>query len=143
MHELAVAAAVGVVAVGGLYMVYDEYSANGSLAVASKSTSLVHVVTKPEEMSDWAAHGEVVYNTRCRKCHGPLGLGSVGGPPLVSETFAKSVYPDRNIARAIFEGVPQFSYDYGPMPAQADVSPGEARAVVSFLREVQEIHGFE
>jgi mono/diheme cytochrome c family protein len=143
MQEAAVAAVVGAVAIGGVYMVYDEYSAGGAIQAAQKQTSLVHVVTKPSNMSSTAQLGENVYNYRCRSCHGPLGLGAVGGPPLATGEFAESIYPDTQMAQAILSGAPQKNYDYGRMPAQPDISDQDLRATIAFLREIQTLHGYE
>ena len=66
----------------------------------------------PAELAD----GERTYQERCMACHGPHGIGTAQGPPLVHRDYVRSHHADEAFRRAIRLGVVPHHWHFGPMP---------------------------
>lgn len=87
--------------------------------------------------------GEEVYARHCASCHGDDLRGTNVGPSLLSIVYEPGHHPDETFRVAIRQGSPQHHWDFGPMPAIGGVTGTDVDAVIAFVREQQDRHGFE
>lgn len=90
-----------------------------------------------------AGRGADVYERSCASCHGADLRGSDLGPSLLSIVYEPSHHSDEAFRAAITGGSPQHHWNFGPMPAVGGVRGTDIDAVIAFVREQQELHGFE
>lgn len=97
-------------------------------------------VTVPE-LSAVAARGKAAFDANCAQCHGPNGIGSEQGPPLVHDIYNPGHHGDAAFFFAVAQGVRQHHWPYGDMPPQPQVSERQTAAIVRYVRELQEANG--
>ncbi len=90
-----------------------------------------------------AVRGEQVYEQSCASCHGADLRGTPTGPSLLSIVYEPSHHSDEAFRVAIQQGSPQHHWNFGPMPAVGGVRGTDIDAVIAFVREQQELHGFD
>jgi len=96
------------------------------------------------ELSASAAHGRVLLNTQCQECHGVDATGgSRKGPPLLHTMYRQEVFPNHHFKRVLREGRPEKNWNFGPMPAQPQLSAQDMTDIIAFIREVQTATGVE
>jgi mono/diheme cytochrome c family protein len=83
------------------------------------------------------AAGESAFNQSCARCHGNRALGTELGPPLVHIIYEPNHHSDEAFRRAIALGVVPHHWSFGPMPAQAAVSPDDVEAIIRYVRWLQ------
>ena len=88
------------------------------------------------------AEGERTYQARCQACHGPHGVGTVQGPPLVHRYYEPSHHADEAFRFAIRFGVRPHHWHFGPMPAVgAGLDDRATSAVIKYIRWLQQQRG--
>ena len=87
--------------------------------------------------------GETVFDQWCASCHGPLGVGSDVGPPLVHRVYRPAHHSDAAFRFAVRRGVRAHHWTFGDMPALPDVSSEEVEQVVAYLRWLQQAVGID
>jgi len=97
-------------------------------------------VTMPE-LSKSAKAGQENFQANCAACHGERGGGTGQGPPLIHKIYETGHHGDGAFLRAVRSGVRQHHWSFGDMPAQPQVTGGQAALIVEFLREVQTANG--
>ncbi|RLE18676.1 MAG: cytochrome c [Actinobacteria bacterium] len=88
------------------------------------------------------ASGEL-YTENCSSCHGSDLRGTTDGPPLLSIVYEPSHHGDDSFRSAIANGTTQHHWGFGDMPGVEGVKPGEADAIIAFVRSEQDRLGFE
>jgi mono/diheme cytochrome c family protein len=81
--------------------------------------------------------GAALYAVNCVACHGPGGVGTAIGPPLLDPVYLAPDYPDAGFVAAVELGVAQSRWAFGPMPAIPTLSHSEIAAITSYVRELQ------
>ena len=89
------------------------------------------------------AEGERTYQARCQACHGPHGIGTTQGPPLVHRYYVPSHHADEAFRRAIRFGVVPPHWHFGPMPPVAGLDDRAASDVIAYIRWLQQQRGIE
>ena len=87
------------------------------------------------------ALGKQAYDRHCAECHGAWADGSAEGPPLVHVYYEPGHHGDRAFYAAITGGVRQHHWEFGDMAPVPDVSNDAARAIVRYVRWLQEQNG--
>ena len=89
------------------------------------------------------AEGERTYQTRCQSCHGPHGVGTTQGPPLVHRYYVPSHHADEAFRRAIRSGVVPHHWHFGPMPPVAGLDDQAVSGVIAYIRWLQQRQGID
>lgn len=90
-----------------------------------------------EESGDAFARGGTLFANNCAACHGPAGVGTANGPPLVHVIYEPSHHPDESFHRAVAEGVVAHHWGFGPMPALPGLDRGEVDDIIAYVRALQ------
>lgn len=99
--------------------------------------------TVPSDRDVPVAAGEQVFANNCAQCHGPDLQGTKTGPPLLHEVYEPSHHPDDAIRSAVANGVLPHHWEFGPMPAQPQLSDDDTEAVITYIRTQQQAAGIE
>jgi mono/diheme cytochrome c family protein len=83
------------------------------------------------------AEGKDLYVQTCSMCHGVDLKGTDIGPPFLTPIYAPDHHPDGAFFAAVANGVEPHHWEFGPMPAQPDVSPQDVAAIVAYVRDEQ------
>ena len=81
--------------------------------------------------------GEAKFNTLCARCHGPEGIGTKQGPPLVHKIYEPNHHGDAAFQRAAANGVRAHHWQFGDMPKIDGVKPEEVDQIVKYVRWLQ------
>ncbi|HEX6960052.1 MAG TPA: cytochrome c [Ferrovibrio sp.] len=98
-------------------------------------------VKQPQQFSVPARFGRIAFDKACAACHGDWGSGTDKGPPLIHRIYEPSHHADIAFTLAVQRGARQHHWNFGDMPPQPQVTPEEIRAIIRFVREVQEANG--
>jgi mono/diheme cytochrome c family protein len=93
--------------------------------------------------SSTAASGASLYRQSCASCHGSDLRGTDQGPSHLSEVYAPSHHSDDSFRAAITRGSPAHHWDFGDMKPVVGLDDDEIDAILTFIREQQDEHGFE
>ena len=89
------------------------------------------------------ATGEGLYAEHCASCHGADLRGTDEGPSHLSVVYVPGHHPDVAFRSAIANGAPAHHWAFGDMPPVEGLDEDEVEAIISYVREQQEEHGFE
>jgi cytochrome c2 len=89
------------------------------------------------------AAGTAVFERSCAGCHGMGAGGTKQGPPLVDKIYEPSHHGDGAFLLAVRQGVPEHHWNFGDMPAIANVSDGDVTHIVAYIRGLQVKAGIE
>ncbi len=81
--------------------------------------------------------GESLFNTNCSVCHGPAGVGTQTGPPLVHAIYNPNHHPDFAFHNAVNNGVPQHHWVFGDMAPRPGLSEGDVNNIICYVRQLQ------
>jgi mono/diheme cytochrome c family protein len=98
-------------------------------------------VARPEQLSAVAQNGKILFTANCAQCHGPNGGGTDQGPPLVHDIYNPGHHADYAFVLAARTGVRAHHWRFGNMPPQPQVSELEVKAIVRYVRELQQANG--
>lgn len=96
---------------------------------------------QPATLSPLASGGKVLFEANCAKCHGQQGMGTDHGPPFINDIYNPGHHPDEAFLFAARNGVRSHHWPYGNMPPVEGVSDDDVRAIVRYVRELQEANG--
>lgn len=85
----------------------------------------------------------MLYEQSCASCHGSDLRGTDQGPSHLSQVYEPGHHPDASFRAAITEGAVAHHWSFGDMPPVRGLGDTEIDAVIAFIREQQELHGFE
>lgn len=83
------------------------------------------------------------YSVACSSCHGPDGIGTEQGPPLVDRIYRPGHHSDDVFLLAVRRGVAQHHWNFGDMPRVDTVSDDDVRNIVAYIRSLQREAGIE
>lgn len=96
------------------------------------------------EVEDAAfSRGERLFANNCAACHGPAGVGTATGPPLVHVIYEPSHHPDEAFHQAVAQGVVAHHWGFGPMPAVPGLERDEIDDIIAYVRALQREAGIE
>lgn len=86
-----------------------------------------------------AAHqmGEQLFGRHCAGCHGVKAGGTEKGPPLAHRIYEPNHHSDQAFYLAARTGVAAHHWRFGNMPPQPQVTEGDVRQIVEYVRWVQ------
>ena len=90
-----------------------------------------------------SATGAEVYARACASCHGADLRGTERGPSHLSKVYEPGHHSDASFRMAITVGVRAHHWDFGDMPPVEGLTDAEIDAVIAFVRQQQQRHGFE
>ena len=103
-------------------------------ADSSEFAQTVRQATIPASL----AAGEAAFEANCMTCHGERGLGTDHGPPLVNIIYEPAHHADISFFVAVQRGVRAHHWEFGDMPPLPEVDTEELRAIVPYIRFLQE-----
>ena len=98
-------------------------------------------IVEPVAPSTLAQTGRVAFEANCAACHGERGGGTDSGPPFVNDIYNPGHHPDEAFMVAPRLGVRAHHWPFGNMPPVEGVTDDELRAIVQYVRELQEANG--
>lgn len=106
--------------------------------LAGTSTPVVDVAMKvPDELQK----GNEKFHTFCAPCHGPQGVGTGHGPPLVHKIYEPSHHADIAFQRAAAQGVRAHHWKFGNMPKIDGVTSEDVTEIIGYVRWLQKQAG--
>ncbi len=106
--------------------------------LAGPSTPVVDVAMKvPDELQK----GNEKFHTFCAPCHGPQGVGTDHGPPLVHKIYEPSHHADVAFQRAAAQGVRAHHWKFGNMPKIDGVTSEDVTEIIGYVRWLQKQAG--
>jgi mono/diheme cytochrome c family protein len=120
----------GRAALGSLFALSVTGCAKGDDQIAQRLASLPPTP---------AAHqmGEQLFDRNCAGCHGVRAGGTDKGPPLAHRVYEPSHHSDHAFHLAARTGVAAHHWRFGNMPPQPQVTEGDVRQIVDYVRWVQ------
>lgn len=85
--------------------------------------------------------GEQKFAAKCSACHGPGGVGTNQGPPLVHKIYEPNHHGDAAFQRAAASGVKSHHWGFGDMPKVDGVTPEDVDQIVKYIRWLQKQAG--
>ena len=112
----------------------DEISISDNSAIVS--------IELPDELSKVAQLGKLAFQSNCLACHGENAVGQKGvAPPLIHKIYEPSHHGDESFQRAVAVGVRAHHWKFGNMPAVEGLTRGDVKAIIAYVRELQEANG--
>ena len=112
----------------------DEISIIDNSAIVS--------IELPDELSKVAQIGKLAFQSNCLACHGENAVGQKGvAPPLIHKIYEPSHHGDESFQRAVAVGVRAHHWKFGNMPALEGLTRGDVKAIIAYVRELQEANG--
>lgn len=87
------------------------------------------------------AVGKKIFAKSCVSCHGADLNGSDKGPTLIHKYYEPGHHSDQSFYRAVASGVKQHHWNFGDMPAVAEVTPRDTKKIIDYVRWVQRQNG--
>ena len=97
--------------------------------------------TPPSAQERLIARGRDLFADNCPTCHGVDLEGTSTGPPFLHEIYAPNHHPDEAFYAAVAQGVRPHHWRFGPMPPVPSLTEDDVRAIVAYIRSVQEREG--
>ena len=126
-----------------VYLLISVKSNSIDVNAASKidNTAIV-AIELPVELSKVAQIGKLAFQSNCLVCHGENAVGQVGvAPPLIHKIYEPSHHGDESFQRAVAVGVRAHHWKFGNMPAIEGLTRGDVKAIIAYVRELQEANG--
>ncbi len=99
-------------------------------------------VKLPEQLSPAARIGKRAFEAKCATCHGVNAAGQNGvAPPLIHRTYEPSHHSDMAFVAAAQNGVQSHHWPFGNMPPVKGVTRADVKAIVAYVRELQQANG--
>lgn len=93
------------------------------------------------DLSELAVMGKTAFNAICATCHGAKAAGTENGPPLVHALYRPGHHPDESFLNAARNGVTAHHWRFGDMPPVKGITNAEVKAIIRYVREVQNANG--
>ena len=98
------------------------------------NTTLVKVIL-PETFSENSKVGKLLYEAKCVACHAVNASGQDGvAPPLVHKIYEPSHHGDESFQRAVSMGVQSHHWRFGNMPSIEDLTRGDVKMIIAYIR---------
>ncbi len=89
------------------------------------------------------ADGAALYRQSCASCHGVDLRGTDKGPSHLSQVYEAGHHSDDSFRSAIEQGSAAHHWNFGDMAPVPGLSAEEVDAIIDYIRQQQETHGFE
>jgi mono/diheme cytochrome c family protein len=99
------------------------------------------VEASASDIPDELQTGHEKFHAFCAACHGPQGVGTDHGPPLVHKIYEPSHHADIAFQRAAAQGVRAHHWKFGDMPKIEGVTPAEVTEIIAYVRWLQQQAG--
>ena len=132
---------VAVVVIAGIFVVVNRFNNPGGGSMSSTKPGLTVAVAEPETYSALARDGKILFDQNCAACHGASASGSDTGPPLVHDIYNPGHHADDAFVLAARNGTRAHHWPYGDMPPIDGVNEAQARAIATYVRELQAANG--
>ncbi len=132
---------VAVVVIAGLGVIISRFNGPGGSNMSPARAGLVVTVKEPQRYSALARDGKILFGENCAACHGENASGTDNGPPLVHNIYNPGHHADEAFVLAAKNGVRAHHWPYGDMPPVEGVNEAQARAIATFVRELQAVNG--
>lgn len=93
------------------------------------------------DLSELAGMGRTAFNAICATCHGAKAAGTENGPPLVHSLYRPGHHPDEAFLGAAQNGVTAHHWRFGDMPPVKGITNADLKAIIRYVREVQNANG--
>ena len=104
--------------------------------------SAIVSIQLPDELSKVAQIGKLAFQSNCLACHGENAVGQKGvAPPLIHKIYEPSHHGDESFQRAVAVGVRAHHWKFGNMPSIEGLTRGDVKAIIAYVRELQEANG--
>lgn len=87
--------------------------------------------------------GAALYKPSCGSCNGDDLRDTDRGPSQLSHVYAPDRHPDAAYGSAIEQGATAHHWHFGDMPPVKGISHSEVDAIIDYIRQQQQEHGFE
>ena len=102
----------------------------------------IESILVPDQISEIGQLGKNIFELKCQSCHGINAAGRHEmGPPLVHKIYEPSHHSDQSFYRAVALGVKSHHWRFGNMAAVEDLTKGDVKAIISYVRELQKENG--
>ncbi|KFE36534.1 c-type cytochrome [Thioclava atlantica] len=99
-------------------------------------------VKLPAELSPLAQMGKVAFDAKCSTCHGENAAGRNGkAPPLVHPYYRPGHHADAAFLITAQAGVRAHHWPFGNMPPVKGVTQADVKAIVAYVRTLQDANG--
>ena len=93
------------------------------------------------DLTEIAGMGRTAFNAVCATCHGAKAAGTENGPPLVHSLYRPGHHPDESFLNAVHNGVTAHHWRFGDMAPVKGITNAELKAIIRYVREVQNANG--
>ncbi len=132
---------VGLVVIAGVVVIATRYNNPSGGGASSTKPGLTVAVTEPATYSALGRDGKTLFDQNCAACHGGNASGTDFGPPLVHDIYNPAHHADGSFVLAARNGVRAHHWPYGDMPPVDGVNEAQARAIATYVRELQAATG--
>jgi len=132
---------VAVVVIAGIFVAVDRFNNPGGGGPSSTALGLIVAVREPATYSALARDGKTLFDRSCAACHGANASGTDTGPPLVHDIYNPGHHSDDAFVLAARNGTRAHHWPYGDMPPVDGVNEAQARAIATYVRELQATNG--
>ena len=140
MRYLFIGVLIGAIAIASWVYVNPRGGSGNSVKNQPSGTAIV-AVTMPE-LTGSAALGGQAFAAFCAACHGNDAGGIDGkGPPLIHKIYEPGHHGDEAFVRAAKFGVRSHHWRFGDMPPVEGVTDADIKAIIAYIRSVQEANG--
>ena len=95
-----------------------------------------------DQISELGLLGKNIFELKCQSCHGINAAGRHEmGPPLVHKIYEPNHHSYQSFYRAVALGVKSHHWRFGNMAAVEDLTKGDVKAIISYVRELQRENG--
>ena len=120
---------------------YSLHPSSSSDASAEEGAPIVKIKI-PAQLSEIAMLGKQAFDIKCASCHAENAVGRHGiAPPLVHKIYEPNHHGDQSFQRAVAMGVRAHHWKFGNMPAIEGLTRGDVKAIIAYVRELQEANG--
>ncbi|MGE0472867.1 MAG: cytochrome c [Nitrospirales bacterium] len=116
-------------------------SESGTGAQERLTGSSTPVVEATMKVPDDLQKGNEKFHAFCAPCHGPQGVGTDHGPPLVHKIYEPSHHADMAFQRAAAQGVRAHHWKFGNMPKIDGVTSEDVTEIIGYVRWLQKQAG--
>jgi len=85
--------------------------------------------------------GKLSYDAKCAQCHGLNIAGTDKGPTFLHRVYHPNHHADGAFFLAPKRGVRAHHWRFGNMPPVKDISDNQIKAIIAYVRAVQQANG--
>ena len=116
-------------------------SESGTGAQEHSTFSSSPLTASTMKVPDDLQQGHDKFHSFCAPCHGPQGVGTDHGPPLVHKIYEPSHHADMAFQQAAARGVRAHHWKFGNMPKIDGVTPEDVTDIIGYVRWLQKQAG--